>query len=223
MYTKQMNNLTLQQAFTNIRCPEECNRDKPGVGDTWEIESGISITLLTKASSPGSRFCRLLVTATPSATGLPCSLTERSTPASRVSLCDFIGRQFQTAIKSSRAARTNGVRFIDFGPYCLETNWVTLCGTNGNVHLVFEVEKDPPASRTGPKNSDTLVEAILSVVKVALVNRDQPGGGLDVDAAQSHVEVRMIRHPSIHVLHMINARKQTRRTDHPYAWSYCSL
>lgn len=46
-----------------------------------------------------------------------------------------------------------------------------------------------------PMDGADMVESITNVSKRALLGRDHPGGGLDVEMTRSHIEVRHLFNP----------------------------
>ena len=154
-----------------------------------------------------SYIARLAAVGASSATSLPASLlqvetlsaSESSSARTRarcVALCDFLCRQFQSAVASSPTARYLGLRFRhDVGPYCLETNCARVFPTTGTACVFFDLVATGESQLLRGQGGDgsaegkAVVETITMLTKQALLSRDHPGGGLDAEAARAHVEV----------------------------------
>lgn len=118
---------------------------------------------------------------------------------------------------SSPAALSYGIgsdyNIDTVGQFVLETNHAAVSPTTGTVSLVFEIfpvgnggqrpwehqtqedqhhqqigGKEPAELEMGTQMADSLRE----IVKRTLLSRAFPGGGLDIAAARSHVEVRKL-------------------------------
>lgn len=154
---------------------------------------------------------RLAAVATSSATSLPASLLQTETlsassPPTKVqgrcvALCDFLCREFEAAVASSNTARRHGFRFRhDVGAFCLETNSARVFPDTGTVCVLFDLVAAAGFQPLGdgndsPMEGEEMVESITSVSKRALLGRDHPGGGLDLQMARAHIEVRHLFNP----------------------------